>query len=985
MSDHLSDVPNSDKPELSLGATEAAVVPFMSFRSLSDMHRELMHQQREPTELTQFWDNVFQFIRRAEAAGAYLDQDDERETAQTYLDYWANRLFRAGLETPEAILLPFDVGTQPDIPDYLCPFVGLDAFQEEHSHLFFGRQALTGQMVEQAQVSRLLAIVGSSGVGKSSVVFAGLLPHLHDPSLPPLVSYHVYPTLVPGSAPLTHLAMHLRPEGVNDADWMIEHVAKLQENPNHLCDLVANRGEETAVFIIDQFEELFTLCHDADEREAFINNLLRLARQRDKNHLVILTMRTDYESYLPKYPLFQSLFEQGEIRVGPMSAAELRQAIEKPAALVGLKFEEGLVDTLIREIVGEPAALPLLQFTLLQLWENRERNRVTWEAYRRLGGVLQALAKTADNVYNSLLPEDQVTAKRILLRLVRPSEGLEVTRNRVRRPAIYQFGEATDRIDRVLDRLIQARLIHSTKGLTPEDDQFEVAHEALVRNWPRLVGWLDEERIRLRYRQRLTDQAEQWDRFGRDPGALLRGALYREALEYEDLNELEAQFVRASQQALFLEEREKEQLHHHELAQAQALAAEQKQRALAQATATRRLRYLVYALGVTLLTILLSSIISFTSRTQASTISATSTHQAIISEMNGATATAQATISIGQLVAQATQAAQATATAVSATVAAQQSAAGAEATRVALATPTPAASQGIIGQPANQRTVEAYKLDAQLKTIIRSQDNMPMRFVTGAPFMMGATSDAPNAAPDTMPAHEVKLNNFYIDQYEVSVQQFATFINEIGGYANTCFGFNCGLTQFETQYTYLLNNYSIYEPKVGFTNYPANWVSWYGAKAYCDWVDARLPTEAEWEYAARGIDGRFYPWGNSQPTNQQAIFDNPSTEAAFFSSFQPVNALSDGASPFGVYNMAGSVWEWVEDSYDPNYYRSNPGPTPNLAKRGNRVLRGGGWNSPATELYTYTRYQLEPIISQESLHDLVYWNVGFRCARDANE
>lgn len=962
------------------------IIPFMSFRSLSDAHRELMQERRDAAETAVFWQNVTTFIQRAEAAGAYLDRDEDRQTAQTYLDYWANHLFRAGQESPSAILAPFDVNTQPELADELCPYVGLDAFQEGDSHLFFGRSALVKQMLAQCQVSRLIAVVGSSGVGKSSAVFAGLLPQLREYGRLPTEPRTIYPLLVPGSTPLTHLARLLQPEGVNDADWMIEHVVKFQENPDHLLNLVNARTGETAVFIIDQFEELFTLCHDAAERQAFIENVFRLVNSRTQQHSVILTMRTDYESYLVKYPLFQALMSQSEVRVGPMSAAELREAIEKPADLVGLKFEEGLVETLIREIVGEPAALPLLQFTLLQLWENRERNRVTWEAYHRLGGVLQALARTADAVYNSLLPEDQIAARRILLRLVRPSEGLEVTRNRVRRSAIYQSGEAHDRIDRVLNRLIQARLVHLTKGVNPNDDQVEVAHEALVRNWPRLVGWLDEERIRLRYRQRLTDQAEQWNRFGRDPGALLRGALLREALEYKDLNELETQFVQASQEAMFLEQREKEQKHRHELTQARKLAEEQEERAKAQAIAARRLGYAAVAMAVALVAVLTGIFISLISRTEASEIMAVSTQEALTNEIllrdQGATATAQATIGFGQFMAEATQEAFATATAVSATVESQRASAEAEATRAARLSPTPASSNGVT--LAEIQLEQQLALDAQLKVRIRQTDNMPMRYVTGSTFMMGAGSDAPNVQADAQPTYSVTLNSFYMDQYEVTVQQYASFINALGGYKDQCSGYACVLTQYETQYTYLLNNLGFYEPVVGFDNYPINWVTWYGARDYCAWVGGRLPTEAEWEYAARGINGRYYPWGDMPPTPNLAIFGQPATELAFRSAFQSVDALPEGVSPFGLYNMAGSVAEWVLDSYDPDYYATNPGAAPNISRSGQRVLRGGSWTSPPSDLYSYSRDHLDPLISLASRNALTYWGVGFRCVVDLN-
>ncbi len=287
-------------------------------------------------------------------------------------------------------------------------------------------------------------------------------------------------------------------------------------------------------------------------------------------------MRADFESQVARAPEFQARFEEAAARITPMGAKELREAIEEPAKKIGLRFEEGVVEALLQDVLGEEAALPLLQFTLLKLWERRERNRVTWEAYRKLGGGRQALARAADEFFDGLIHEEQVTAKRLLLKMVRPGAGLEVTSNRVRRVDLYTKAEARDRIERVLEKFLRARLLKLTKGDTEEDDQIEVAHEALVRNWPRLVGWLDEVRADLRVRQRLTAAAEQWLRLGKDPSALRRGRLLQESLEYDDLNELEAEFVQASREAQEAEIAEKEAVRQRELDQARALAEDRK-------------------------------------------------------------------------------------------------------------------------------------------------------------------------------------------------------------------------------------------------------------------------------------------------------------------------------------------------------------------------------------------------------------------------
>ncbi|HMN27272.1 MAG TPA: hypothetical protein PKE45_03885, partial [Caldilineaceae bacterium] len=514
-----------------------------------------------------------------------------RWTAQSLLDYWSATLISAGQEAPYALLAAFDPPLAPTLPDSLCPYVGLDAFREETSQLFFGRHRLVELLVEKLKTARLLAVVGPSGSGKASLVAAGLIPALKHGAIPARADepgseqWRYAPRMVPGSEPLANLARILQSAGEGEEPagkspaWLAEQTAQLEANHLHLTTVVKVTGDQPVVLFVDQFEELFTLCTDEVQRLALANNLLALTQAPGHRHTVILTMRTDFESFIMRLPSFQPFFEQAVVRVTPLNAGELREAILNPAEAVGLKFEEGLVDALLQDILGEPAALPLLQFTLLKLWEHRERNRITWASYRRLGGGRLALARSADELYESLIPEEQVTARRILLRLVRPGEGLEVTSNRVRRDTLYESGEARDRVERVLQRLIDARLVRLSEGDTPADLQVEVAHEALVRNWPRLVDWLEEERERLRERLRLTEAAEQWEKVNRDPGALLRGALLDEALRYPDLNQVEAEFVRTSQVARIAAEEAAARARQRELEAARALAEEQRQRA----------------------------------------------------------------------------------------------------------------------------------------------------------------------------------------------------------------------------------------------------------------------------------------------------------------------------------------------------------------------------------------------------------------------
>lgn len=566
-----------------LATDDEATLPYSSFASLRDAHSDLLKRHRESGSLEECLAEVETFIRRGQATGTLLGTEDERWSSQSLLDYWSSMMYRAGHQPLDATLAEFDPSLAPELDDVLCPYLGLDAFREVNNGVFFGRERLIKEMINQLRENRLLAVVGASGSGKSSLVRAGLLPALKAGALPGSQRWCYYAPMVPGSTPLANLAKLIQPSGASEANSIQRHVNLFQQDAAHLSRLVGKLHQGPTVVVVDQFEELFTLCRDNQECQAFVDNLLGLIQAPETRHTVILTMRTDFESHVARLPQLQPLFEEAQVRVMPMNASELRAAIEKPAEKVGLKFEEGVVESLLQDMLGEPAALPLLQFTLLKLWENRDRNRVTWEAYRRLGGGRLALARSADEFYDALIPEEQLTARRILLRMVRPGEGLEITSNRIRRETLFQASEARDRVERVLDRLVQARLVRLTESEASADAQVEVAHEALVRNWPRLVNWLEEERENMRRRLRLTSAAEQWEALGKKSDGLWRGSLLDEALRYKDLSELEAEFIQASQDAE-KEAREKE------LRQARERAEEQ-------ATAARRLRLALAALA----------------------------------------------------------------------------------------------------------------------------------------------------------------------------------------------------------------------------------------------------------------------------------------------------------------------------------------------------------------------------------------------------
>ncbi len=640
----------NDTPQGTPAGAPDGLERFPSLSALRAAHGRLLKRQFEIGETDELLAEVEGFIEQGRATGALLDAEDDRWASQGLLDYWVAVLYRADREPPDATLADFDPLLAPELDDAACPYVGLDAFGEADHQVFYGRGLILEELVARLQEGqaggRLLAVVGPSGSGKSSLVLGGLLPALKEGAVPGSEGWRYCRSIVPGSAPLANLARLFVPDGAEAAVWIQRQAARFQEDTGHLARLAGTEEGRPAVLLVDQFEEIFTLCNDAQVRQAFTDNLLGLLQARGAAHVVVLTMRSDFEPHVAALPAFHEVFERALVRVPPLSASELREAIVKPAESVGLKFEQGVVDALLEDILGEPTALPLLQFTLLKLWEERERNRVTWEAYRHLGGGRQALANVADEFYEGLIPEDQVVVRYILLRMVRPSEGLEVTSSRIRRRALYRAGPAPYLVDRVLDRLLEARLVRLTEGETPDDDQVEVAHEALVRNWPRLVAWLEEERVAMTTRRRLEARAAEWERLGRSGAGLLDEVQLWEAEQWlasadaERLGYAEAlpALVQASRAALDQARQEREAARQREVAQAQALAEAERRRAEQEARSARRLRWLVGGLALCIIVALILAAAAFLAQQTANANAAEAATKQSLADANAAEA-----------------------------------------------------------------------------------------------------------------------------------------------------------------------------------------------------------------------------------------------------------------------------------------------------------------------------------------------------------
>lgn len=478
-----------------------------------------------------------------------------------------------------------------------APYRGLQYFDEADAEWFFGRKQVSLRLANAVLEQRFLAVIGTSGSGKSSIVRAGLVPALKH-SQPDRWHVHIF---TPSSHPLDSLAISLTrgEQSVTAAATLIDD---LRRDPRSLHLYVRRsipQASETEVLlVVDQFEELFTQCRDEQERRAFVDNLLYTTGAAGSPCRIVIALRADFYQHLAQYAGLRTEVAKHQEYLGAMEAVELRQAIEEPARRGGWEFSPGLVELMLHDVGAaeghqpEPGALPLLSHALLETWKRRRGNLMNLKAYSEAGGVRRAIAKTAESVfYDELTPEQQQIARNIFLRLTELGEGTQDTRRRALISELVPPAPYGDpkQVEEVLVKLADARLITTSEGCA------EVAHEALIREWPTLREWLAQDREGLRAHRHLTESTREWELLEHDPGALYRGARLAQALEWaqanpSQLNAQEQAFLEASQEASQLEAREREKQNWRELQAAQKLATAEKQRAEEQARSASRLR-----------------------------------------------------------------------------------------------------------------------------------------------------------------------------------------------------------------------------------------------------------------------------------------------------------------------------------------------------------------------------------------------------------
>lgn len=427
-------------------------------------------------------------------------------------------------------------GTQGRV-DERCPYPGLHAFTEDTAAWFFGRTAQVEELLRLLK-NRLdagppLFVTGASGAGKSSLLSAGLVPALRRGELSPYAAgASTALRITPGPHPL---------EALRRLDGLDRPPAD------------ENGRTSQPVLIVDQFEEIFTQCADQEERRRFVARLIERAAGEAGGRgpaPVVLAVRADYFHRCIAVPGLARVVGSGSLVLGPMSEPELREAVVGPARTAGLELEPGLVETLLRDLGvqdggHDAGSLPLLAHALRATWAQGDGRCMTLAGYRASGGIRDAVANTAQGTYDALDPDQRQAARRLLLRLVRVDEGGEAVRRRVREDELAHEGGPA-RV--ALERLVDKRLV------TADDGVVQITHEALVRAWDLLRGWLAEDRDWLRAHRDLTAAAESWQALGRDPGSLYRGHRLVRAADMAqgrraDLNPLESTFLAESEAA----------------------------------------------------------------------------------------------------------------------------------------------------------------------------------------------------------------------------------------------------------------------------------------------------------------------------------------------------------------------------------------------------------------------------------------------------
>lgn len=522
-------------------------------RALETLHIPQIIVMREPVPDVVAQEFLKHFLATfARGNSLYLAVREAREKLQSLEEMWPCATWLPVIcQNPTVEPLTWHDITKQATPP--CPYLGLAAFRENNADYFFGRETFTERLWQSVQQKPLVAVIGPSGSGKSSVAFAGLIPRLRAEGNWLIVTFR------PGNNPFTKLSEQLIPllePQLRETEQLIE-VSKLatalQQGDIELSAVIErilhkHPQQEKLLLVADQFEEIYTLASQGDNLQpeiAFLDILISSCKPESPLTLV-LTLRADFFEYVLSYrPLAEILYKYNPELLGPMTREELQEAVEEPAAKLGVTIAPGLTKRILDGVGKEPGNLPLLEFALTLLWEHQEDNCLTHKAYEAIGGVEKSLASYAEEIYGKLKIEHQQQAEQLFTQLVCPGEGTADTR-RVATEA--EIGQA---LWHLVNHLAENRLVVAGQDEATGDKTVEIIHEALIKEWQRLHHWLEENRSFRLWQERLRMALNQWLSRDCEVGFLLQGMPLLEAENWQQqrlssLSSKEKEFIEAS-------------------------------------------------------------------------------------------------------------------------------------------------------------------------------------------------------------------------------------------------------------------------------------------------------------------------------------------------------------------------------------------------------------------------------------------------------